>query len=283
VLNASVLRFLVRGRVGTSAACGPVTRGVTLVATYNGRVSSMLRVDDLRKTYAHDGEAVHAVDGATLAVESGEFVAVMGASGSGKSTLLHLMGGLDQATSGSVHIDGVDTTRLSDAARTRFRRRQIGIVFQSFNLLSTLTAEENVALPLLVAGERGRTARDRASQLLAEVDLLHRAEHKPQALSGGEQQRVAIARALVNDPAVVLADEPTGNLDSQHADHIWTLLRRLASEQSRTIVAVTHEPSGAAFADRIVVLKDGRVVGEIRPHGARDATLVATRYQELAC
>ncbi|MCH7527703.1 MAG: ATP-binding cassette domain-containing protein, partial [Planctomycetes bacterium] len=156
------------------------------------------------------------------------------------------------------------------------------IVFQAFNLLPTLTASENVALPLLVAGADSRQTSARTRDLLEIVDLVHRADHRPGALSGGEQQRVAIARALVNDPAVILADEPTGNLDSKHATDIWRLLRRLADDQKRTILAVTHEPSGASFADRVIVLKDGRIIGTVEPSGEHDAALVAARYQELA-
>jgi putative ABC transport system ATP-binding protein len=217
-----------------------------------------------------------------LAVQRGEFVAVMGASGSGKSTLLHLLGGLDLPTAGRIVIEGFDLTRLGDRDRTLFRRRRLGVVFQAFNLLPSLTARENIALPLIVDGASAGTIDPRTDELLVIVDLVHRAGHRPQALSGGEQQRVAVARALVNDPAIVLADEPTGNLDSQHAEEIWRLLRRLASEQQRTIVAVTHEAAGAAYADRVIVLRDGKIVGQIVPGGEADAALVATRYAELA-
>ncbi len=242
----------------------------------------MLRVDNLRKEYRMGDTVVRAVDGVSLEIEAGEFVALMGASGSGKSTLLHLIGGLDVPTSGRVTIKGHDLAAMSDRQRTLFRRQRLGIVFQSFNLLPTLSAAENVGLPLLIAGESQRSVVARSTALLETVDLAHRAKHRPDALSGGEQQRVAIARALVNDPDIILADEPTGNLDSQHAEEIWHIFRSLAREQSRTILAVTHEAAGATFADRVLVLKDGRTVGEIEPTGDDHAGLVAARYQELA-
>ncbi len=218
---------------------------------------------------------------ATMHAEPGEFVAVMGSSGSGKSTLLHLIGGLDQPTSGSVRMAGQDIARMSDRDRTLFRRNHIGIVFQAFNLLPTLTALENVMLPAMIDGRSGAELRDRAKSLLESVDLGHRLNHRPQAMAGGEQQRVALARALVNDPIVVLADEPTGNLDTQHAQEVWRLLARLVREQGCTVIAVTHEPSGATFADRVVVLKDGLVTGEITPDGEGNASLVAARYATL--
>jgi len=241
----------------------------------------VLEVTQLCKEYRMGGEVVRALDGVSLHVARGEFVAVMGASGSGKSTLLHLAGGLDFPTSGEICVDGEDLTRLSDRARTLFRRRRLGIVFQTFNLLPTLTAVENVALPAMVDGAGKNDFLRRAEAALRSVDMGHRLTHRPQALSGGEQQRVAIARALLNDPALVLADEPTGNLDSDHAEAIWSLLRRLVDREQRTVVAVTHEPSGARHADRIVVLRDGRIAGDITQAGGLDASLVATRYAEL--
>ncbi len=227
------------------------------------------------------GETVRALNGVSLAVGAGEFVAVMGASGSGKSTLLHLAGGLDFPTAGRVFVEDQDITALGDRQRTLFRRRRVGIVFQQFNLLPTLTATENVAVPLMIDGADRRDFMDRARTLLQAVDMGHRLMHRPQALSGGEQQRVAIARAMLNNPAVLLADEPTGNLDSDHADAIWRLLRRLVDDEGRTVVAVTHETVGARHADRIVALKDGRIVGEINQPGEMDASLVATRYTQL--
>jgi putative ABC transport system ATP-binding protein len=245
-------------------------------------MAAVLQVTNLEKTYQTDSEPVHAVRDVSLAVHAGEFVAIMGASGSGKSTLLHLIGALDQPNRGRVIIEGEDLTALSDRRRTLFRRQRLGVIFQTFNLLPTLTALENVALPALVGGRAGTQVYREAEDLLQRVDLGHRLRHRPQALSGGEQQRVAIARALLNAPALMLADEPTGNLDSKHGQDIWVLLRSLVDEEQRTVVAVTHEPAGAHHADRIIVLKDGRIAGTIDPPEAHDAALVATRYAELA-
>jgi len=245
-------------------------------------MSAVLEVSNLRKDYATGDDVVHALSGLDLTVQSGQLVAIMGASGSGKSTLLHLLGGLDVPTSGRIVVEGHDLGSMGDRGRTLFRRRRLGIVCQAFNLLPTLTAAENVALPLMLDGQPGAAIEDKTTSLLELVDVAHRRKHRPQALSGGEQQRVAVARALVNDPAIVLADEPTGNLDSKHAQEIWHLLGRLARDQGRTVLFVTHEAAGAAHADRVVVLKDGRVIGEFTPPRETDAALVATRYSELA-
>ena len=245
-------------------------------------MSAILETIDLRKDFAAGAEVVHALAGLVLTVEPGTLVAIMGASGSGKSTLLHLLGGLDVPTAGRIVIEGHDLGSMSDRERTLFRRRRLGVVFQAYNLLPTLTAAENVALPLMVDGQGWSSIEEKTSSLLKLVDLEHRRCHRPQAMSGGEQQRVAVARALVNDPAIVLADEPTGNLDSKHSANIWQLLKRLTCQQARTVLAVTHEAAGAAHADRVVVLKDGRVVGEFAPSKEPDAALVATRYTELA-
>ncbi|GJM26558.1 MAG: ABC transporter ATP-binding protein [Phycisphaerae bacterium] len=245
-------------------------------------MSVVLQVQDLRKTFRLGAESVHALDGVSLEVPAGEFLVIMGASGSGKSTLLHLIGGLDLPSAGEILIEGQDIASMSDRRRTLLRRARLGVVFQNFNLLPTLTAVENVALPSLIGSVSNGSAQAVAKDLLESVDMGHRMQHRPQALSGGEQQRVAIARALLNDPALLLADEPTGNLDSHHAESIWTLLRKLVDEQQRTVIAVTHEPIGARFADRIVVLKDGKIVGTINDSRSLDATLVATRYTELA-
>jgi putative ABC transport system ATP-binding protein len=263
-------------------------------------------VRDLRKVYASVGRAVTvarrsaravdalayaaapmpggvtALDEVTFSVRAGSFTAIMGASGSGKSTLLHLIGGLTPPTGGMVLVEGVNLGGLSDRKRTIFRRRRLGIIFQEYNLLPTLTARENVALPMLMDGKSARAWRERADELLAVVHLEQRADHRPEARSGGEQQRVAIARALLNDPAIVLADEPTGNLDSRQSLEIWQLMRRIALGQDKTILMVTHEAQGAAFADRVIILKDGRIVGTLEPKGSADAALVATGYQELA-
>jgi putative ABC transport system ATP-binding protein len=244
--------------------------------------TAVVDVRDLRKIYATPEHRVVALDGVTLQVARGSFTAIMGASGSGKSTLLHLVGGLTAPTSGTVLVEGQNLGQMSDRDRTIFRRRRIGVIFQEYNLLPTLTARENVALPWLVDGKPLTDIRVRVDELLAVVQLEERAEHRPDALSGGEQQRVAIARALLNDPAIVLADEPTGNLDSRQSRAIWQLLRNIANERGTTVLLVTHEAQGAAFADEVVVLKDGKIIGRLEPKGSADAALVATGYQKLA-
>lgn len=225
---------------------------------------------------------VTALAGVSIEVPKGEFLAIMGSSGSGKSTLMHLIGGLTGPTSGRVIVEGQDIAAMSDRSRAIFRRRRLGVIFQEYNLLPTLTAAENVALPMLVDGKPNSACRERVRELLALVHLSHRLDHRPDALSGGEQQRVAIARALLNDPAIVLADEPTGNLDSKQSGEIWQLLQKIAREQNKTILMVTHEASGAAYADRVIVLRDGKVIGTLEPKGSADAALVATGYQRLA-
>jgi len=203
---------------------------------------------------------VDALDGVGFTVEEGEFMAIMGPSGSGKSTLLHLLGGLDKPSDGQVTLAGQKISVLSDSEVTLIRRRNVGFVFQFYNLLPTLTVEENIALPLLIDGKRIKDYREKIDQLLALVGLTERRRHKPGQLSGGEQQRVAIARALVTDPAIVLADEPTGNIDSQMGEEIMKLLRKSCDEYGQTIVMVTHDPSVSAYADRVVFLRDGKFV-----------------------
>jgi putative ABC transport system ATP-binding protein len=245
-------------------------------------VSIVLDVKNLTKRFQDGERCVDALRGVSLQVRAGEFVAIMGASGSGKSTLLHLSGGLDQPTAGTVQVDGRDLDAMSDAARTIFRRRRLGIIFQAYNLLPTLNARQNVALPLLVDGESVKDIESRTNELLKMVHLEARANHLPGAMSGGEQQRVAIARALMNDPALILADEPTGNLDSHNADEIWRLLARLAHEMGKAVLMVTHETAGAHAADRVVVLKDGLIVGEIHHASRLDESELARRYVELA-
>ncbi len=240
-----------------------------------------LEVIDLVKEYDSGAGVVRALSGVSLAVEQGECVAIMGASGSGKSTLLHLVGGLDKPTSGSIVIEGGNLADMTDRRRTLFRRRRLGIIFQAYNLLPTLTALENVALPAVIDGADGREVEARARTLLEQVDLGHRMDHRPQAMAGGEQQRVAIARALMNGPALLLADEPTGNVDTRHGEAIWRLLTSLARDSGRTVLAVTHEPGGATFADRVIVVTDGAIVGQITPGGEGHAALVAARYAEL--
>lgn len=236
--------------------------------------------DRVTKRFRQGDSKVEAIREVSLRIDPGEFVAIMGASGSGKSTLLHAMAGLTRPDEGRVEIDGTDLAGLSDAKLTAFRRRRIGIVFQAFNLIPTLTAEDNVALPLLTEG-RDRLAAERVGPLLDRLGLTARRKHRPDALSGGEQQRVAIARSLVMDPALILADEPTGSLDSVSGEGICRLLRELCDEQRRTIVAVTHEPGVAIWAGRAVVMKDGRILAEFRTGDFRDAQALAAHYQEV--
>jgi putative ABC transport system ATP-binding protein len=221
---------------------------------------TVLSVAGLTKEHGTGPVRVHALRGVDLDVAPGEFVALTGASGSGKSTLLHLAAGLDRPTAGTVRLGGIDLARLGDDQRTLLRRQRVGLVFQSFHLLDMLSAEENVALPLAICGRAGAEARRRAARALDLVGLARRGRHRPHELSGGEQQRVAIARALVNDPLLLLADEPTGSLDSVQGARIIELLRGLADERRQTLLLVTHDTGHAALADRVVTLRDGRVV-----------------------
>lgn len=217
----------------------------------------------LTRIYGGEGVEVRALRGVDVRVESGEFVAIMGPSGSGKSTLLHILGGLESPTDGTVAAAGIRYDDLDDKALTRFRRDHVGFVFQFFNLLGSLTAAENVLLPALIAGRHEPELERRASELLARVGLEGRAAHTPSELSGGEQQRVSIARALLLSPEIVLADEPTGNLDSRAGREILRLLRSVCDSAGHTIVMVTHDPAAAAVADRVVFLRDGQVAGEV--------------------
>jgi putative ABC transport system ATP-binding protein len=219
---------------------------------------------DLTKVYGAGNVAVGALRGVNLHLAASEFVAVMGPSGCGKSTLLHLLGGLDRPTSGDVLIRGERLAQLSDDGLARLRRQQIGFVFQFFNLLPVLSAVENAALPLVLDGVRLPEATGRAAAWIERVGLADRMHHKPSELSGGQQQRVAIARALVAEPTLVLADEPTGNLDTRAADEIVGLLREVADTWGRSVLMVTHDPRIAAHADRIVFMKDGTVVDSTR-------------------
>jgi putative ABC transport system ATP-binding protein len=227
----------------------------------------VIAVHSLEKVYGTGDQAVAALAGVDLTIGDGEFVAIVGQSGSGKSTLLHLLGGLDTATRGDVTIDGTALARMSDDELTIFRRRRIGFVFQFFNLLPTLSAEENVALPLALDGQRGAAVAARVDAALAQVGLAHRKHHRPDELSGGEMQRVAIARALVVGPALILADEPTGNLDSTTGDHILDLLRDANERHHTTVVLVTHDHHAADYAHRRITMRDGRVVEDTPTDG----------------
>ena len=220
----------------------------------------MIELRNVTRTYRMGHEEIHALDGADLTIADGEFVAVVGPSGSGKSTLLHLVGGLDMPTSGTVVVGGQDLSQASDRELAAFRNRQVGFVFQTFNLQPTYTALENVALPLVFAKLPAKERRLKAQSTLEAVGLSDRLRHKPTQLSGGERQRVAIARALVTDPAYILADEPTGNLDTTTSLDIVTLLDRLHRERALTVVLVTHDAEMAALAERQVTLRDGQIV-----------------------
>ncbi|HLJ24243.1 MAG TPA: ABC transporter ATP-binding protein [Candidatus Acidoferrales bacterium] len=223
----------------------------------------MIQLTNVSKTYGDQG-AVQALHSLSLLVEQGERVAVMGPSGSGKSTLLNLICGLDQPTSGSIKLEGIELAELDDDRRTRLRREKLGMIFQTFNLLPTLTALENVALPLRLQGVRKRETDDRSRAMLERVGLKIRSHHRPDELSGGERQRVAIARALVFRPPILLGDEPTGNLDSATGEEILRLLDNLHNEFNNTILLVTHNDLAAAFCDRILTLRDGQFVKEVR-------------------
>jgi putative ABC transport system ATP-binding protein len=219
----------------------------------------MIELFDATKTYMQGRRTVNAVRGVSLTVRTGEYVTIMGPSGSGKSTLMHLMGALDTPTGGRALFQGQDLQSMSDRQRSFLRRDRIGFVFQAFNLLPTLTAAENVALPLLLGNTSRRTALARASECLERVNLSHRSEHFPDELSGGEMQRVAVARALVADPEAVLCDEPTGNLDTTTSREILSLLSKLPEPGKRAVVMVTHDPGAAAYGTRLVKIRDGLI------------------------
>jgi putative ABC transport system ATP-binding protein len=240
--------------------------------TVAGASAPMIQLEGLVRRYKMGGGIVAAVDGIDLTIARGEFVALMGASGSGKSTLLNLLGGLDQPTAGEIWVDGINLARASKRMLVEYRRRRVGFIFQSFNLLAQRTALENVELPLMLDGQPGGMRRERARALLTQVGLGSRTEHRPSEMSGGEQQRVAVARALANQPAILLADEPTGNLDSTTGAGVMALLREL-NGGGLTLIVVTHDPAVGAYADRIVHLRDGRIVDiEIPDHSIQEAT-----------
>lgn len=224
---------------------------------------SVLEARQLHKQYILGELTVNALDGVDFQLQKGEFVAIMGPSGSGKSTLLHLMGGLDQPTSGSVYLAEKQLSGSDDNQTTLARRHNIGFIFQFFNLVPTLNAEENILLPLIIDGKDPKDYQTRLDGLLELVGLSNRRHHRPDQLSGGEQQRVAIARALITKPSVVLADEPTGNLDTKSGKVIMELLRRSCDQLKQSIIEVTHDPRAAAYADRVVFLRDGKILKEI--------------------
>ncbi|HUZ84416.1 MAG TPA: ABC transporter ATP-binding protein [Gaiellales bacterium] len=224
-------------------------------------MSALLAARDVTRSFGRGNTVVEALRGVSLEVPGGQFAAIMGPSGSGKSTLMHIMAGLDRPSSGSVSIDGTELTELSDTALTLLRRRHVGFIFQFFNLLPTLTAEENIVLPLRIAGTRPDPSW--VDGLIDRVGLGDRRSHRPSELSGGQQQRVAIARSLVSRPSVVFADEPTGNLDSGSSGEILRLLRELVDEFGQTSVMVTHDASAAAIADRVLFLADGLIVRDL--------------------
>ncbi len=223
-------------------------------------MAAFIQAVDLRKTYRVGKIEVPALRGISFSVEKGEFVSVVGPSGSGKSTLFYLLGGLAQADSGHVVIDGDDFSRLSDAQRTRMRKRKIGFVFQKFNLLSTLDARSNIEVALDIAGSDGNRNQAYFDKIVGLLGLAKRLHHRPMELSGGEQQRVALARALINTPAIVLADEPTGNLDSENSSIVLDMMRQSNRELGQTVLMITHNPAAAAYGDRIIHMRDGEIV-----------------------
>ncbi|MGV9342588.1 ABC transporter ATP-binding protein [Streptomyces sp. NPDC003688] len=240
-----------------------------------------IRLRSVTRRYGSGGTSVTALDGVSLAFPRGTFTAVMGPSGSGKSTLLQCAAGLDRPTSGSVTVGDTELTTLSETGLTLLRRERVGFVFQAFNLLPSLTAEQNVALPLRLAGRRPRKAEVR--EVLRQVGLGDRARHRPAELSGGQQQRVALARALITRPDVLFGDEPTGALDSRTGREVLDLLRGMVDADGQTIVMVTHDPVAAARADRVVLLVDGRVDGELTGAGAEDIAARMAKLEAAPC
>lgn len=246
-------------------------------------MTTILEGRSLYKLYQSNGGATYtALNGVSVSVNAGEFVAVMGPSGSGKSTLLYLLGGLDSPSRGEVYLNGAALTGMSATELAIRRRREIGFVFQFFNLLPTLSAEENIALPLLLDGQNPAKHRARLDELLKAVGLEGQRAQKPDQLSGGQQQRVALARALVNKPKILLADEPTGNLDSRSANDILKLLRRLADKDGQTIIMVTHDAHAASLADRVLMLRDGQVVDQTPLPGKRGTQELVAQLAALS-
>lgn len=247
----------------------------------------MIECSQVRKTFTLGDRVVHALRGVDLEIREAGFYSIMGRSGSGKSTLLHMLSAMDRPDSGEVVVSGHEVHRMSEREATRFRREEIGVIFQAFNLIPTMTAVENVQLPGLLSGRLSRKLSDRSHELLDLLGLADRADHRPEALSGGEQQRVAIARALLYQPAVVFADEPTGNLDTNASALVWSMLQRVAREEDVTVIMVTHEPEAASYSERIFVMNDGMIAGTIEnpgvhdEEGGLDAGTIATRTQHL--
>lgn len=241
--------------------------------------SPVLQIRNLTRSYRHGSGVVHAVDDISLNLDRGEFAAIMGASGSGKSTLLHLVAGLTRVDGGTVTINGTNIHQLSDRARTLFRRRQIGLIFQAFNLIPTLTGRENMALPMLLGGERDYD--ERIAWLLHSLGLESVAGRRPEAMSGGEQQRVAIGRALAIKPSIVLADEPTGSLDSVNSRKLCDTFRTLCHEDGTTVLMVTHNPMVAYAAEKIFILRDGRLLAQCRREQYATAQDLAQHYLQL--
>ncbi|MGD9127833.1 MAG: ABC transporter ATP-binding protein [Planctomycetia bacterium] len=240
----------------------------------------LLEVHNLTKRFRQGNTTINALKDFSFQVRQGEFVAVMGASGSGKSTLLHVIAGLTRPDEGEVTIDGQKLSTMSEHQRTLFRRRHIGLVFQAFNLIPTLTAQDNILLPMLADG-RGGNIHQQVHTLLEQLGLSQRRYHRPDALSGGEQQRVAIARAMISEPSIILADEPTGSLDSVTGQNICRVLQELCKQHGRTIVVVTHEPAVAIWAERIVVMKDGQMLTEFPTEQFADLHHLAAHYQDI--
>ncbi len=259
-------------QTGPEAAC---EAGTTV-----GLVDAVVQARDLVRDYGQGEALVRALAGVSIDLERGAYTAIMGPSGSGKSTLMHILAGLDQPTGGTVFVDGTEITALKERALTQLRRDKIGFIFQTFNLLPTLTAHENIVLPLTIAGRKG--GGEWVEKLVSTVGLGDRLTHKPSELSGGQQQRVAVARALASRPAVLFADEPTGNLDSRTGEEVLHLLRHSADELAQTIVMVTHDPHAATYADRIVFLKDGLIAHDCGRLGRDDIYDVIKSLEDQA-
>jgi len=244
-------------------------------------MDAIVETKNVCKTYGMNGVSVEAVRGIDLAIQPSEFVAIVGPSGSGKSSLLYLLGAMDRPTSGEVLFEGRDLAKLHDQQRTELRAKKIGFVFQTFNLLPSLNAYENIEIAMRLGGMGRAERHNRTTELLERVDLGERAKHQPRHLSGGERQRVAIARALGNRPSLLLADEPTGNLDSKTGTGILELLRSISSDDGQTVIMVTHDFQAASYADRVLVLRDGRIRGETKLEAGQDTTQAMEQLLEL--